>query len=55
MAEWLAVPTSDQEDLGSNPAGGGIQLMTVRHFIALSLSLSSFHRLCMTEIMLKGM
>ena len=30
MAEWLALPTSGHEVPGSNPAGGGIQLMTVR-------------------------
>ena len=34
--------------LGSNPAGGRIQLMTVWPFIAQSLPLSSFHPLDMT-------
>ena len=33
--------------------GDRIQLMTVQHFIAQSLSLSPFHCLDMTEIMLK--
>ena len=40
VAEWLALPTLD---LVSNPAGDGIQLVTVWHFIAQSLSLSPFH------------
>ena len=29
MAEWLALLTWDHKVLGSNPAGGGIQLMSV--------------------------
>ena len=45
VAGWLALPTLDHKDLGSNPAGGGIQLMTVRRLVAQSLSLSSFHNL----------
>ena len=36
----LAPITSDQEVPGSKPARGGIQLMTVRRFIAQSLSLT---------------
>ena len=47
MVQWLVLPASDYDILGSNPTGGGIQLMTVRCFIAQSLSLSSFHRLDM--------
>ena len=44
MAKSLALdPDLDHEVPGSNPAGGGIQLMT-----AQSLSLSPFHRLSMT-------
>ena len=34
MAEWLAPLTSDHKVQGSNPAGAGIQLMTVPRFIA---------------------
>ena len=48
VAAWLAPLTSDHEVPGSNPAGGRIQLMTVRCFIAQNLSLSLFHRLHMT-------
>ena len=43
----------DHEVPRSNPADDGIQLMTVRCFIAKSLSLSAFHCLDMTEMMLK--
>ena len=28
MAKYLALPISDHEVLGANPAGGGIQFMT---------------------------
>ena len=42
------VPTLDHKVSGSNPARGGLQLMTVQHFIAQSLLLSSFHCLNMT-------
>ena len=38
----LALPASDLEVPGSNHAGGGFQLMTVRRFISQSLSSSSF-------------
>ena len=37
-----------------SPAGGGILSEPKRHFIAQSLSCSPFHRLEMTEILLKG-
>ena len=43
------VSTADQI-MGSNPAGGGILLMTVWHFIAQRLSLSHFHHLDMTYV-----
>ena len=46
MAKWLALSTSDHEVLGSNPSGGGIQLMTVWCFTAESLSLSPIHYPC---------
>ena len=39
---------------GSNPAGGEIFPEPKRRFIAQSLSCSPFHRLEMTEILLKG-
>ena len=39
---------------GSNPAGGEILPEPKRRFIAQSLSCSPFHRLEMTEILLKG-
>ena len=54
VAEWLALPTSDHGVAGSNPAGGEILPEPKRHFIAESLSCSPFHRLEMTEILLKG-
>ena len=54
MAERLALPTSDHGVAGSNPAGGEILPEPKRRFIAQSLSCSSFHRLEMTEILLKG-
>ena len=54
MAERLALPTSDYGVAGSNPAGGEILPEPKRRFIAHSLSCSSFHRLEMTEILLKG-
>ena len=54
MAERLALPTSDHGVAGSNPAGGEILLDPKRRFIAQSLSCSPFHRLEMTEILLKG-
>ena len=55
MAERLALPTSDHGVVGSNPAGGEIFLEPKRRFIAQSLSCSHFHRLEMTEILLKGL
>ena len=54
MAERLALPTSDHGVAGSNPAGGKIVPKPKRCFIAQSLSCSPFHRLEMTEILLKG-
>ena len=54
VAKWLALPTSDHEVAGSNPAGGEILPEPKWHFIAQSLSCSPFHRLEMTEILLKG-
>ena len=50
----LALPTSDHRVTGSNPAGGEILPEPKRRFIAQSLSCSPFHRLEMTEILLKG-
>ena len=54
MAERLALPTSDHGVAGSNPAGGVILPESKRRFIAQCLSCSPFHRLEMTEILLKG-
>ena len=53
VAERLALPTSVHGVAGSNPAGGEILLEPKRRFIAQSLSCSPFHRLEMTEILLK--
>ena len=54
VAERLALPTSVHGVAGSNPTGGEILPEPKRHFIAQSLSCSPFHRLEMTEILLKG-
>ena len=54
MAERLALSTSDHGVAGSNPAGGEILPEPKRRFIAQSLSCSPFHRLELTEILLKG-
>ena len=54
MAERLALPTLVHGFAGSNPAGGEILPEPKRRFIAQSLSCSSFHRLEVTEILLKG-
>ena len=54
VAERLALPTSDHGVAGSNSAGGEILPEPKRRFIAQSLSCSPFHRLEMTEILLKG-
>ena len=54
MAERLVLPTSDHGVAGLNPAGGKILPEPKRRFIAQSLSYSPFHRLEMTEILLKG-
>ena len=54
VAERLALPTSGHGVAGSNPTGGEILPEPKRRFIAQSLSCSSFHRLKMTEILLKG-
>ena len=48
VVECLEIPTLDHEMPGLNPARGRLQLMTVWHFIAQSLSLSSFHHFNMT-------
>ena len=54
VAERLALPTSDHGVAGSNPAGGEILPEPKRRFIAQGLSYSPFHRLEITEILLKG-
>ena len=54
VAERLALPTSDHGVAGSNPAEGEILPEPKRRFIAQSLLCSPFHRLEMTEILLKG-
>ena len=54
VAERLALPTSVHGVAGSNPAGGESLPEPKRRFIAQSLSCSPFHRLEMTEILLKG-
>ena len=54
MAEQLALLTSDHGVEGSNPAGGKILPEPKWRFIAQSLSCSPFHRLEITEILLKG-
>ena len=54
MAERLALPTSVHGVAGSNPARGEILPEPKRRFIAQRLSCSPFHRLEMTEILLKG-
>ena len=53
VAERLAVPTSDHGVAGSNPAGGEMLPEPKRRFTAQSHSFSPFHRLEMTEILLK--
>ena len=53
-SEASSWPTSDPGVAGSNPAAGEILLEPKRRFIAQSLSCSPFHRLEMTEILLKG-
>ena len=54
ISEASAWPTSDHGVAGSNPAGGEILSEPNQRFIAQSLSCSPFHRLEMTEILLKG-
>ena len=54
VAERLALPTSVHGVAGSNPTGGEILPEPKRRFIAQSLSCSPFHRLEITEILLKG-
>ena len=54
MAKRLALPTAVHGVAGLNPAEGEILPKPKRRFIAQSLSCSSFHRLEMTEILLKG-
>ena len=50
VVEWFE---PDHEVPGSNHTGDGIQFMALKHFIAQSLSLSPFHCLGMTKMMLK--
>ena len=54
VPERLALPTSVHGVPGSNPAGGEILPEPKGRFIAQNLSCSSFHRLEVTEILLKG-
>ena len=54
VAELLALKTSVHGVAGSNSAGGEILLEPKRRFIKQSFSCSPFHRLEMTEILLKG-
>ena len=54
VAERLVLQTSDHGVAGSNPANGEILPEPKQCFIAQSLSWSPFHRLEMTEILLKG-
>ena len=54
VAKRLALLTSDHGVTGSNPTGGEILHEPKWHLIAQSLSCSPFHRLEMTEILLKG-
>ena len=54
VAEWSVLPTSDHGVTDSNPTGGEILPKPKKHFIAQSFSCSPFHRLEMTEILLKG-
>ena len=54
VAERLALPISVHGVASLNPAGGEILPKLKRHFIAQSLSCSPFHRLEMSEILLKG-
>ena len=54
---WVASSVGESYYFGvasSNPAGGEILPEPQRRFIAQSLSCSPFHRLEMTEILLKG-
>ena len=53
VAERLALQTSVHGVAGSNPTGGEILPEPKRRFIAQSLPCSPFHRLEMTEILLK--
>ena len=54
MAERLAHSTSDHGVACSNPAGSEILPDPKRRFTAQTLSCSAFHRLEITEILLKG-
>ena len=54
LAKSIISMTSDHGVAGSNPAGGEILPEPKRRFIAQSLLFSPFHRLEMTEILLKG-
>ena len=48
MAEWLELWTPDHKVQGLNPAGGRIQLMIVRPFVAQNASSSPLHHVHMT-------
>ena len=52
--EAVSAPYFGSQVAGSNPAGGEILPEPNRRFIAQSLACSPFHRLEMTEILLKG-
>ena len=54
ILSYKAFPTSNHGVAGANPAGGEILPEPKRRFIAQSLSCSPYHRLEMTEILLKG-
>ena len=54
VAERLALPTSDHEVAGSNPARGENLSEPKRRFTVQTLSYSPLYRPDMTEILLKG-
>ena len=54
-ARVVCAPPSAHEVRGSDPAGSGIHLITVQHFIAQCHPLLPFHYLSVAYVMLKGM